>query len=333
MTWDGVLVRFGEIGIKSPPVRKRFLDRLAQNLRDQMTRRGVDGSVARQGARLWLHGADADALLDVAQHTFGVVSASPAMQVEPTMQAMSAAAVDLALAREWATFAVRANRDGDQAFTSQDVGREVGSAIYVASEQAGRTPAVDLSTPDLAIHVDVRPEHAFVFVDSMPGPGGLPMGAQGKVLALVSDPASMVAAWLMMRRGCKVVPVHAGTSGSLPVENLEVLQDWGLGEEADLLPICTGFVSKPVFLEAAIALADRIGAQAVVTGDTLDSDLTTPAGDVPVLRPVCGLAPTLMQAKVDLIGLDDDEPEHIFDAGSHETVETALSMHRVVEIG
>ncbi len=332
-SWHGVLVRFGEIGIKSPPVRRRMLDKLRQNLLDQMVAHGVEGDVSRLASRLWLVGPDTDALLKVATHTFGVVNASPAMSVEPTMDALKAAAVDLAMARDWTRFGIRANRDGDHGFSSQDLGRDVGSAVFVAAQEAGRTPKVDLTDPELAIHLDVRNDRAFVYVDKIEGPGGLPMGVQGKVVALVSDPASMVAAWLMMRRGAKVVPVHAGDSGSLPVENLEVLQRWGLGDEADLLPVCTGFVAKQVLLETATELARRVGAQAIVTGDTLDSDLARAPGDVPVLRPVCGLDPDMLAAYMERIGLDLDEPEHILDADAHETMESLLAMHRVTEIG
>lgn len=342
--WHGVLVRFGEIGIKSPPVRKRMLDRLRQNLLDLMVRHGVEGNVERLGARLWLVGPDADGLARVATHCFGVVSASPAVRCDATMESISEAAVRVALrpdAPNWATFAVRANRDGDHDFTSQDLGKEVGSAIWRAAEAAGHTPAVDLSAPDLAVHIDVRREKAFVFTDTVAGPGGLSMGSQGKAIVLLSDPASFVAAWLMMRRGCRVVPVHAGQMQSLPQENIEALQRWGLADDVDLLPICTGFVAKPILLAAAGELARRVGADAIVTGDTLDSDLSPPAPvpgadpatlAVPVLRPVCGLAPDMLGAYAKRIGLDDDEPEHILDPDAHETVETALSMHRVVTV-
>ncbi|HLF16418.1 MAG TPA: hypothetical protein VI796_03175, partial [Candidatus Thermoplasmatota archaeon] len=48
-TWDGVLVRFGELGIKSAPVRRRMLERLRANLLDAMEREGVEGDVRKVG--------------------------------------------------------------------------------------------------------------------------------------------------------------------------------------------------------------------------------------------------------------------------------------------
>lgn len=333
MSWDGVLVRFGEIGIKSAPVRKRMLDRLRQNLLDGLLRERVEGDVQRMGSRLWMVGPDVDALLGVATRTFGVVSASPVRKVPSELEAMGVAAAEAALAVEdWSSFAVRPNRTGEHPFSSQDIGKAVGSAVWKAAEADGRSPSVDLSDPDLEVLLDVRGETAYVFTRTVQGPGGLPMGTQGKVLVLLSDPASFVAAWLMMRRGCRVVAVHAGQAQSLPLENLEALQRWGLGDQVDLLPICTGFVAKRVLVQAAQELAARVKADAVVLGDTLDSDLFHADGDVPVLRPVCGLDPKEVTALLDRIGLDDDEPEHILDPDADETVETALSMHRVVEV-
>jgi len=77
MPSQGVLVRFGEIGIKSAPVRRSMLERLRQNLLESMLRAGVEGDVRTVGSRLWMAGPVPDALARAACRTFGVVSASP----------------------------------------------------------------------------------------------------------------------------------------------------------------------------------------------------------------------------------------------------------------
>src|ERR1051326_1712296 len=115
----GVLVRFGEIGIKSAPVRRAMVERLRQNLLDGLVRDGVEGDVRAVGSRLWMTGPDATALADVACRTFGVVSASPCVVVPATMDAMGAAAAQLALAQPWRTFAIRATREGKHPFSSR----------------------------------------------------------------------------------------------------------------------------------------------------------------------------------------------------------------------
>lgn len=304
--------------------------RLRQNLLDALLRGSVEGDVQIINARLWMMGPDADALLRVATHTFGVVSASPCITTDATMEAMADGASHLALNQQgWSKFAIRARRDGDHDYSSNDMGIQIGSAVYKAAEADGRSPKVDLSNPDLEIHVDSRRHTAYIHTGAIPGPGGIPVGSQGRVAALISDPASFVAAWLMMRRGCHVNPVHAGTTGSLPMENMEAMAAWGMKQTIDLLPICTGFIGKETLFDAVDQVVRRGKCEALVTGDTIEADLIMHEG-LPVLRPVCGLLPGDVADLAKRIGLDMDEPEHIFDAESHETVESALSMHRVV---
>ncbi|MEK6975033.1 MAG: THUMP domain-containing protein [Candidatus Thermoplasmatota archaeon] len=326
---DGVLVRFGEIGIKSAPVRRLMLERLRDNLLAGMEREKVEGDVSLIGARLWMVGPDPMRLLDVAQRTFGVVSASPVRKVAPTIEAIGAAAVPMAMERTgWKTFALRTTRDGEHPFTSQDVGVQVGSLIWKAVEAAGGKPKVDLTKPDLEIFVDVRKGHAFVFRLTVDGPGGIPVGSQGVALALLSDESSFLAAWLMMRRGCAIIGLHAGTTGSIPVDAVAELARWGLDPEVELLPVCTGTVAKPVLLEAAAAVAKSRKAQALVTGDTIDSALV--GASLPVLRPVCGLDKGEVQRVRVRAKLPPIDADSILDAGSSETLESMLSMRRTV---
>lgn len=325
----GVLVRYGEIGVKSPPVRRQMEARLRQNLEDALLRRRIEGHVATLGPRLWMTGPDDVAMLDVATHTFGVVSASRMQLVGASMAEIGAAAAHLALQRPWTRFAVRASRSGQHDFSSQDIGVQVGSAIFTAAADAGRQPVVDLDTPELEVLVEVREDRAYVGFEKVAGPGGLPAGSQGTVVALLSDRASAVAAWLMMRRGCRVIALHAGDMGSAPLPLLEPLWRWGLPADVELLPVCSGSVGKDTLLAAAAAVARQHGAEALVTGDTLDSTLIAPP-DTVVLRPVCGLEPDELERIAATIGLGDEETPRILAADSSETIESLLSMRRTV---
>lgn len=327
---EGVLIRFGELGIKSAPVRRRMLDRLQRNLLDLMEAEGVEGDVLRLGARLWAVGPDPARLQDVACRTFGVVSASRARQVVATMEAMSEAAGLLAVAIPgWTTFAVRARREGTHTFSSQDINVKVGAAVYRAAESAGYRPRVRLDDPDLAVHVDVRADRAFVFTGQTEGPGGIPMGTQGRVVALLSDEASAVAAWLMARRGCTVTLLHAGDTGSVPADAVEALSRWGFGRDVEVLPVCTGRTAKGPLLEAAAHVAQELRADALVTGEGLGSRFA--AAPIPVLRPVCGLDPEEYARWRDRIGLAGLEwPAPILAESAGETVDSLLSMRRTV---
>lgn len=350
--WDGVLVRFGEIGIKSAPVRRAMTNRLRENLLGALVREGVAGDVVPMGSRLWMQGPDALALAYVAQRVFGVVSVSPARRVGSDMESLKRVGAEVAAqaiaARRSAagtaagpgapataaplTFAVRATREGDHPYTSQDIGIQVGAAAFKAIEAIGVKPKVKLDAPQFELHVEVRAGQAWVYTDKLPGPGGIPGGTQGKVVCLLSDRASFVAAWYMMRRGCSVLPVHAGDTGSVPVEAVAALERWGLPAKVILLPVCSGTTSKQALLDAAAALGAnaKVPATALVTGDTLDSQLLGAPG-IPVLRPLCGLLPTQVDRVAKLAGLDAcTYPEPILAATSKETAESLLSMKRVV---
>lgn len=329
MQWDGVLVRFGEIGIKSAPVRRAMVERLRQNLLDALVRSGVEGDVQLAGSRLWMAGPEPAALARVAAHTFGVVSASPCRRASSDPEALCQAAAEAAAACEGHTFAVRARREGTHPYSSMDIQVQAGSRVFKAREAAGRPVAVDLSKPDFEVHIDIRQAQAFVFTETLDGPGGLPVGTQGTVLALVSDAASFVAAWLMMRRGCRVAYLHAGDTGSVPIEGVEALAAWGGPRDVEVLPVCSGRTPKPALLAAACEVAADAEAVALVTGDRLGSDLRGGVA-LPVLRPVCGLDPDEYAAVLARIGLRMEDPASLLDDAARETAASLLSMRRTV---
>ena len=92
---------------------------------------------------------------------------------------------------------------------------------------------VDLTSPDVEIFIEVRHNQAFVFSESYEGPGGLPLGTQGKVLSIINGPQAYIASWLMMKRGCRVYPVFLRKKGSSSgimegqaKKQVELLKQW-----------------------------------------------------------------------------------------------------------
>lgn len=87
---------------------------------------------------------------------------------------------------------------------SQELARKLGEDVVEALGMR-----VDLSHPDVTLFVDVISDEALVYREQIRGPGGLPVGVSGKVLHLLSGGIdSPVAAWLMMKRGCRPVYLH-----------------------------------------------------------------------------------------------------------------------------
>jgi thiamine biosynthesis protein ThiI len=103
------------------------------------------------------------------------------------------------------SFAVRCMRS-DKRFpmTSPEIERAVGAFV-----QAATGWPVDLTSPDLTLHVLVDEQGLFVWTRRVPGPGGLPVGVGGRATCMISGGIdSPVAAWLMMKRGMHLDFVH-----------------------------------------------------------------------------------------------------------------------------
>ena len=201
-----LLVRYSEIGLKSAPVRRRFENQLKDNMLSMLMEDGVEALVTKNGARYYVEATDLDAAVASLRRVFGVGSISVAEECDSSrMEDICSKAAEYSRSRISAgqSFAVKARREGSQGYTSMDVGREAGSAIFIANEDRG--VRVDLTDPDVVFYVEVRENRAFVFGEYIRCHAGLPVGSQGKVIAEVGDERGMVAAWLMMKRGCRVI--------------------------------------------------------------------------------------------------------------------------------
>ena len=88
-------------------------------------------------------------------------------------------------------------------FTSMDVAVKVGEAVLNANQERG--VKVDIHYPDKEIFVEVRDNQTFIFSQYCDGTGGLPMGSQGKVLVVLEKDTDALAAWLIMKRGCRAI--------------------------------------------------------------------------------------------------------------------------------
>ncbi len=205
MAWPPILVRFGEIGIKSRSVRGQFERRLESRIEEQLVRRGVEAEIKREDGRILVRASDVERALDALTHTFGVVSASPAIDCEATPEGVAAIALEIARERllPGQSFAMKARRAGQHTFTSLDVAKATAEAI--TTQLADRHPRVDLNTPDLSLHSEIRGRSAYVYTRNLRGPGGLPLGSQGKVCVIVDGPHAAHAAWLAGKRGSSLV--------------------------------------------------------------------------------------------------------------------------------
>jgi thiamine biosynthesis protein ThiI len=200
-----ILVRYSEIGLKSKPVRKRFEMQLKDNMMSMFLRDKVEALVTSDSSRIYVVSSDTEAAAHSIRRVFGVASLSIAETCGSSMEEICAAAAKYSLSRikKGQSFAVKARREGQHPYNSMELGKEAGSAIYVANGGL----KVDLTDPDIIFYIEVRNNKAYIFDSYIRAHAGLPLGSQGKVIAEVNDERGLLSAWLMMKRGCKALVV------------------------------------------------------------------------------------------------------------------------------
>ncbi len=319
MNHDVIIARYGEIGLKSPKIRSRFERKLVKNIRATF-----ECEVDRNQGRIYIFPQDFDEGIEKLNRVFGVVSYSPATStdstyegIDETLTAYTEELISEGILDENTKFAIKCRRVGNHDYTSQEMAAHCGGVV----RNVVLAP-VDLTNPDLTIFVEIRENKAFIYHEKIKGPGGLPLGTQGRVVVLLSSGIdSPVAAYLMMKRGCEVVALHCNNdpfSGPKVTELFNQLVDQ-LNIYAKGNPIQKRVIDYGEYLQAAkdnapekmtcvlcksgmyhIAekLAQKLGADAIVDGSsvgqvasqTLSNILATRYGvDMPILSPLIGL--------------------------------------------
>ena len=201
-----ILVRYAEIALKGAnrslfenQLRKNIIRKLeipdsrVQLLHSQIVVRVPENLVAQA--------------LDRLREVFGIAWFAPAAPCTSEMEAILRTGRRVAAGeiQPGQTFAVRAQRsDKSLPFTSVDIERKLGTAVLKAT--AGQ---VDLENPEVTVHVVASYEGSYIFIEKMEGPGGLPVGTSGQVLALLSGGIdSIAAAYMLAKRGAQVDYLH-----------------------------------------------------------------------------------------------------------------------------
>ena len=319
MNHDVIIARYGEIGLKSPKIRSRFERKLVKNIKATF-----ECEVDRNQGRIYIFPQDFDEGIEKLNRVFGVVSYSPATSTDSTYEGIDGTLTEYTedlmsegILDENTKFAIKCRRVGNHDYTSQEMAAHCGGVV----RNVVLAP-VDLTNPDLTIFVEIRENKAFIYHEKIKGPGGLPLGTQGRVVVLLSSGIdSPVAAYLMMKRGCEVVALHCNNdpfSGPKVTELFNQLVDQ-LNIYAKGNPIQKRVIDYGEYLQAAkdnapekmtcvlcksgmyhIAekLAQKLGADAIVDGSsvgqvasqTLSNILATRYGvDMPILSPLIGL--------------------------------------------
>ena len=313
-----VMARYGELFLKSEPVKHHFIGMLLRNIRKALSSSGITCRYETPRGRILIHTDDPVKTADIVSRVFGIIDVSTCNLTSSEYDALSRSAVRLASEHlaPGKTFAVRAKRQYKTGLDSQELGARIGSDIFDTIPNL----SVDLGAPDYEVFVEVRDFGGLVYDSRIKGPGGLPWGTQGRALVLLSSGIdSPVASWLMMKRGCEITHLYldagrwAGSDvTSAAIENHRKLSFWCAGNNLSMViaknellfdemsrlkvpPRYRCVICKRFMQRVAGELMAKEGAQAIVTGENLGqvASQTLPnlavisdAVSVPVLRPL-----------------------------------------------
>ncbi|MCI0548946.1 MAG: tRNA 4-thiouridine(8) synthase ThiI [Candidatus Rokubacteria bacterium] len=313
-----LVVHYHEISLKRGN-RPLFLRHLQQNLLRAVADLGP-AQLEQLSGRIVLTLApavDAEAAGARVGRVFGVANYGLAHRAPATLDALERAVARVIEGRSFPSFRITARRAFKTLpWTSLELNRHLGAHVLRLRPAA----RVDLEHAELNIHVELLPGQAFVYGERRPGPGGLPVGASGTVAALLSGGIdSPVAAWRLMKRGCRVLFVHFHSVPYLPDtasrkarELVDRLTPWqymsrlflvpfGEIQRAVVLavpPMARVVVYRRLMVRIAQELARRHGAAALVTGESLGQVASQTLHNLaridevaamPVLRPLIGM--------------------------------------------
>ena len=306
-----ILVRYGEIFLKSEFVFRKFEKKLRENIVKALKRAKIEFKIRRERGRIFiLAGKEA---LEELKKVFGIVSFSPVYRLETSKledikNFCKKEFKNFLKKRE--TFAARVKRIGSHPYSSKDLENEIGKVIR------GK---VNLKNPKKEIFLEVRENQTYIFTEIIPGLGGLPISTSGKVISFLSGGIdSAVASFFAMKRGCQVIFLHFHSFPLVSEKSIEKckrivekLNEYQFKSKLILVPfqkIQTFFkINAPakylilLYRRSMARIGQKISkiekAQAIVTGESLAqvSSQTLPnlalieeATKIPIFRPLIG---------------------------------------------
>ena len=331
--YDTVIIRFsGEIWLKKLWTRKYYEKRLARNLKQTLKHYEVPYiELVRRHSRFYLKTGSAVEAADKLARVFGISSISPAVETSSKLEDVIGKSLILAgtTLKKGNSFAVRCKRVGNQDYSSADVQKLLGQRVL---DDFGKKLGlrVNLGDPDVVLGVEVRDDQAFVYSKTIDAVGGMPLGVQPKLIGLFSGGIdSVIGLWLVMKRGCPVVPVYFDntpytdeTTTERAMKVAERLFRWSIGFSRKVYVVQHGdnlkqimqtnrkyscLLCKRIMYRVAEQLAEQFWAEGIVTGEAIGEQASQTITNLRVLNE----AVTEYPVHRPLLGFDKHETEAI----------------------
>ncbi|MFM8540688.1 MAG: tRNA uracil 4-sulfurtransferase ThiI [Nitrospira sp.] len=333
-----VLVHYHELALKGRN-RPFFVGKLVRHIRTVLKGLGVVRTEPLQGRIRIVLKDDAlwEPIKERLARVFGIANFSlnhgtPLDLTHPDLDELKKLAGQAVQGLSFSTFRISTKR-ADKRFrlTSMDVERAIGAHVCALTGKK-----VNLSEPDLSIHIEMLARQTYLSVQKEQGSGGMPTGVSGKVACLISGGIdSPVAAHRMLHRGCKATFVHfhgrpfvSRASEEKVREIVQVLTRYQLYSRLYLVPfgeiqqqiVATApaplrvVLYRRLMIRIAQEFAQRDKCWALVTGDSLGQvasqtpenlSVVEEAAQLPILRPLIGMDKSEITDQAQRIGTFD----------------------------
>ena len=321
MQYKSFLIKYAEIGVKGKN-RFMFEDALVTQIRHALKDIDGDFMVVKESGRIYATAEseyDFDEAVEALRRIFGIAAICPMVQVDDCgyedLKKQVLAYVDEAYEDKNFTFKVNARR-GNKKYpvNSDQINRDLGEVILDTFPET----RVDVHQPEVMLHVEVR-NRINIYSKVIPGPGGMPVGTNGKAMLLLSGGIdSPVAGYMISKRGVKIdavyfhAPPYTSERAKQKVVDLAKMVSKYSGPihlhivnftdiQLYIYDQCPHeeltIIMRRYMMRIAERLAADAGAQALITGEsigqvasqTMQSLAATDAAcTMPVFRPVIG---------------------------------------------
>ncbi|MBC5710336.1 tRNA 4-thiouridine(8) synthase ThiI [Hungatella sp. L12] len=321
MQYKSFLIKYAEIGVKGKN-RFMFEDALVTQIRHALKDIDGDFMVVKESGRIYATAEseyDFDEAAQTLKRIFGIAAICPMVQVDDNgyedLKKQVLTYVDEVYEDKNFTFKVNARR-GNKKYpvNSDQINRDLGEVILDAFPET----KVDVHHPEVMLHVEVR-NRINIYSIVIPGPGGMPVGTNGKAMLLLSGGIdSPVAGYMISKRGVKIdavyfhAPPYTSERAKQKVVDLAKLVSRYSGPvhlhivnftdiQLYIYDQCPHeeltIIMRRYMMRIAERLAVDAGAQALITGEsigqvasqTMQSLAATDAAcTMPVFRPVIG---------------------------------------------
>lgn len=293
---ESYVVKYDEISLKSPTVRKRLENALIENLKKY-------GTVKKRDGRLIFSGN-----VEKARKVFGVLSLAKVKEVEKNLEQIIEALEEII--KEGKKVRVKVKRiDKSFPLTSLEIWEKI---VEVFPEVAGKEGEL--------IEVEIRNNSCLILHSHIEGPGGVPYDTQGEGVTLFSGGIdSPVASWFMAKRGISQYYLYVSNCACIHEDVVDVAkfmkEEWNIpkamlvvdGSEGinEIMKVKNRYrmvLFKRFLYRLGEKVAKELGVKALITGESLGQVSTQTLGNLYVIE-----APTDILVLRPLIGLDKRE--------------------------